>query len=397
MENNKNVQDVLANNKQLSDVLEKESIKAQEAEWIEKEIIRQREIEDEIRQRLMEERRILDEKKRSIQDNIAKTEEIKRFNDEHREDIEETVYGLYGISHDKLDGMKAYKKAIFKGIAAFTIIISIALTVFCGYYHGVTEKITLIMFAFTTLEAALLPRDSERDRFMNWLCRVLYYLVLPVMLVLFVSYEMKLPLYALMLSYTLIVAFVVTLISVVSFFEYNPYAGCGKGLRDAGKELKRIKQSAEKNVRKNQKLRKKQEAKEEALQKRLDIKQEREEKRLEKKEQKERLLLEKKQAKEASKEVSKEVHKEVPSIIEAVIESPDDNEEKITKETTDEVAETEETKPEELTTETKEEVDNIVEVVTEEVKKPRRTRTTRAKKAKDSEESATLQMFSKMS
>lgn len=250
------------NDKRLTEILETESLRVQESEWVAEEIRRQREIEDEIRQRLLEEQRILDERKRSIDENLTRTGQVQRFNEEHKKQISTQVYGLYGVSEDKLDGRTNYKRGLFKGCAGMLLVLSIALTGVCGAMHSFDDNTTLLLAMLTVLQAALLPRYQKNSGLTDGVSQFLYMLMFPGMLTIFIANEVGYSNYDFVKEYVVIGAVVIAAFATISFFEIEPYKGLNKSIRAAKKDLKIISNDAEKNVRKNQKLRKKFEKKE---------------------------------------------------------------------------------------------------------------------------------------
>lgn len=240
-----------------------ENVRMQKAEWIKQETERRRKLEDDMLGQLMTEQRMLDELNSAIDANMKLTQESRRYHEEVKENIHNRVYAMHGISQDKLSGMKEYKNAYYKGIVFGMFLLSIFLVVICGFFHGITAQITLFMAFFTGIEGALLTRERDRGRVLDGLCKLLYVLLFPAMLVIFTCYELELSLYALLLPYFSIAGAMILVLGTVSFFVYTPYREDRKKVSEARSTLRELEKQAEKEVRKNRKLREKEEKKEE--------------------------------------------------------------------------------------------------------------------------------------
>ncbi len=94
-------------------VIPQESERIQRAEWIHEQVKLQREAEDEAWEKIMEEQKLLTERRRSIDADINSNRELKRYHEDCMEDITDQVYSLHGISVDKLEGIKEYRNALF--------------------------------------------------------------------------------------------------------------------------------------------------------------------------------------------------------------------------------------------------------------------------------------------
>ena len=92
-------------------VIPQESERIQRAEWIHEQVKLQREAEDEAWEKIMEEQKLLTERRRSIDADINSNRELKRYHEDCMEDITDQVYSLHGISVDKLEGIKEYKRS----------------------------------------------------------------------------------------------------------------------------------------------------------------------------------------------------------------------------------------------------------------------------------------------
>ena len=94
-------------------VIPQESERIQRAEWIHEQVKLQREAEDEAWEKIMEEQKLLTERRRSIDADINSNRELKRYHEDCMEDITDQVYSLHGISVDKLEGIKEYRNPSF--------------------------------------------------------------------------------------------------------------------------------------------------------------------------------------------------------------------------------------------------------------------------------------------
>lgn len=242
------------------ETVENESVRVQRAAWVEQQVAKQRAIEDEARERLFQEQKILDDRNRSIDAGMDHTRQMQRYNEDCMEDLNDQVYALHGLTRDKLQGMREYKNAYYQGCALALFLMSLLMVVVCAYLHGFDSQICLFMLAASGIEGALLTQEGKRGKLMNFFCRVFYFLLFPVMLVVFACFEMGLPQYQFLLPLFTGVGMVLLVLGTGSYFVYNPYRGERKKLREARGDLKEIEQIARKAVKRNQKRRKREEA-----------------------------------------------------------------------------------------------------------------------------------------
>ena len=113
---------------------------------------------------------------------------------------------------------------------------------------------------------ALLAQDKWRNKLVNILCKLLYLMVFPVMMVIFVCYELKYPEYDLFLPYFAMGIVVVLIIGTAAFFFYDPYKQDKKRVKNAKDYISEVEKIAKKQVKKNQKLRAKEEKKNQKIQ-----------------------------------------------------------------------------------------------------------------------------------
>lgn len=234
----------------------KESMRIQKTEYVRQQMKKRKEAEDALLLKLMEEQRVIDVLQEEIRENLEQTEESSKYNQELKENINAQIYALHGISKDKLEGMREYRRAYYRGCACGMFFLSAALIVLCGVLHGFQSEICLLMLSLTGMEGALLGREAQERRrlkVLDLLFRLFYLLIFPVMLVMFVCYELKYPEYGLLLPYMVMAAIGILLLAAISSFLYNPYRGAGKKARDARDHIEDIEKTARKEVRKNKK------------------------------------------------------------------------------------------------------------------------------------------------
>lgn len=237
----------------------KENLRIQKTAYIKQQLERKRAAEDARLERLLQEQEIIQGLRESIDDSMSQTEESRRYNQEFQKYVNMQIYESNGITEDKLTGMDEYKKALYRGSAAVLFFLSLVLIVLCGVLHGFQSNICLFMFAYTAMEGALLSQEKVRYPLLDFICRILYILTFPTMLVMFVCYELKYGEYDLFLPYVVVIGVLVTVLAVISYFLQDPYIQDKKKLRDAQNQIRNIERIAEKEVRKKQKIREKEE------------------------------------------------------------------------------------------------------------------------------------------
>lgn len=254
------------------DQINAESMRVQKSEWIKEQLKRQREAEDAILEQMIEEQKILDRLNGDINENLEYTRESRKFNEEFQRKINGQIYEMNGVTEDKLKGMREYKNAYYQGCAFSLFLLSVVMIVLCGVLHGFESQICLFMIACTGVEGALLAQDRWRNKFVNVLCKLLYLLIFPVMMVIFVCYELKYPEYELFLPYFAMGIVVVLIIATAAFFLYDPYKKDKKQVRNAKDDIAEVEKAARKQVKRNQKLRAKEEKKNQKIQQKEDEK-----------------------------------------------------------------------------------------------------------------------------
>ena len=267
-------------------VIPQESERIQRAEWIHEQVKLQREAEDEAWEKIMEEQKLLTERRRSIDADINSNRELKRYHEDCMEDITDQVYSLHGISVDKLEGIKEYRNALFRGEAFIVFCISVIMAAIVAYAYGPTSQLCLYVLMCVGAEGALLSQKRKN---------ILFFIPLILIAAEMAGYK----LYPQYLEYVTMageaLALLLMIIGTVGYFVHNPYRKDRKNIKAAKSDLKELHKVAKKSVKKNKKSRIKNEAK-------LAAKQAKRETKAAIKEQKRQNELAKKQAKYELKE-----------------------------------------------------------------------------------------------
>lgn len=248
--------------KQSEQEFHRENLRIRKTEWIQEQIQRQRQSEDALFLQMKQEQEVLDTLRDSMNQNMQTTREARKYNQEFQESMDAQVYAMYGISSDKLQGMREYRNAYYQGCAFSLFLLSVILSALCGVLHGLQSQICLFMVAFTAIEGALLTGEGKRGRVLNFCCKLLYLLMFPMMMVIFVCFELKYLEYDLLLPIFLIFGMAALLIGTASYFLHNPYRADRRVVEEAKDTIRDIEKTARKEVKKNRKTREKAERKE---------------------------------------------------------------------------------------------------------------------------------------
>lgn len=242
----------------------KESPRIQKTEYIRQQMLKRRAMEDALMEDLKQEQSVIDSFRDQINDGLIQTEELSRYNQEFSENMTEQIYLLHGISKDKLEGMQECKNAFRRGYSIVLFLLSTALVILCGALHGFNSEICLLMLAVTGIEGAMLAQDRSLDQYpvLRLINRILFPLLCPLMLTMFVCFELGFTPYDFLLPYIAMAGIVILFLSAVPYFIYDPYKGMGKHMRNARAEIKVVEKVAKKEVIKNQRIRVKEEKKE---------------------------------------------------------------------------------------------------------------------------------------
>lgn len=230
-----------------------ENLRVQKTAYIKQQLELQRAAEDALLERLQQEQKVIDGMRESIDDSMRQTEEIRKYNQEFQEHVNMQIYKSHGITNDKMMGMREYKDALYRGGAAVIFLLSLILTVLCGALYGFQSDVCILMLAYTAIEGALLSQEKKRIPVMDLVCRILYFLTFPAMVVMFVCYELEYEAYGLFLPYVVVLGAIVTVLGTISYFLHDPYRQDKKKLRDARNQIRKVEKLAEKEVKKNKK------------------------------------------------------------------------------------------------------------------------------------------------
>ena len=246
----------------------KESLQMQKASWIQNEITKRREREDELLQQIFMEQKMLQELDEDMDENMAHAREGRKYREDMKERVNDRVYEIHDLSADKREGMREYKYAYRRGYALAMFFFSLALCVFVGFLHGITSQICLMLMFFTGVQAAIFVHQKQCFFLWRLICDIFSAVVFPVMLVLFIGYELKYSFYDFLLPICLIIGLVLLALTTASYFLYDPYRSARRRVGDAKSMIRSIERSAKKQVKKSQK----QQAKDELRQNRLQQK-----------------------------------------------------------------------------------------------------------------------------
>lgn len=239
--------------------LMKENLRVKKTTYIKEQMERQRAAEDARLKQLLQEQEIIDSLRKSTDDSMWQTEETRKYSREFQEHLNMQIYKAHGITGDALTGMREYRNALHRGAAAVLFFLSLMLTVLCGVLHGFGSKVCLLMFAYTAVEGAL--AGKRQKPVLSAICKVLYILIFPSMMVMFVCYELGYNAYEIFLPYAVILGGFVTVLGTISYFLHDPYRLEKKRIQDARSQIRDIEKAAGKEIRKEQKVRKKEEKK----------------------------------------------------------------------------------------------------------------------------------------
>ena len=242
---------------------------------LEEEVKLQNELEQLRTRRIRKEQEYIEQMSKAVEDHLRNTKEEQRYNEEFERLIRKDVYQMHGISEDKLQGMTEYRYALYRGTAFGMFFLSLILTGICGYLHGFGSELCIFMAFYTAIEGTLLNNGKRQHAILDVLTRILYLLLFPAMLIVFVCYELGFTEYALIVPALTIAGVVLLLLGAVSYFLYDPYRLDRKNHKKANRYIRDIEKAAikeveleEKALAKQAKKQEKLELKEEARQKR---------------------------------------------------------------------------------------------------------------------------------
>lgn len=230
---------------------------------LKREAERQSELEEIRTKRIHKEQEYIDHMIVSVEANMKNSEEGRQYNEEFERKIREQVYKMHGISEDKRNGMERYRAAYYQGAAFALFFLSVLLVVLCGILHGFASEVCLFMAFFTAIEGTLLTNGKKCVALFDTVIRILYLLLFPAMMVIFVCYELGFKEYGLLCPIFTAAGLIILCIGSISYFVYDPYRQDRKDRRRAENYLRDMERAAQKDVELREKalakLRKKQE------------------------------------------------------------------------------------------------------------------------------------------
>ena len=264
--------------KNISEEQKLENLRIRKTQWVQDQIQRQREAEDALFVQMKQEQEVLDALRDTINQNMECSREARKYNQEFQESMDAQVFAMYGITQDKLQGMREYKNAYYRGCAFSLFLLSVILVVLCGVLHGFHSEICLFMTAFTGIQGTLLAQDERRSKILNYGCKILYLFMFPLMMVIFVCYELKYPEYDLLLPIFTIFGMVVLVLGTLAYFLHNPYRGDSRMVQAAKDTIRDIEKTARREIKKNRKTREKSEKKDRRKKQRTETREKRKQK-----------------------------------------------------------------------------------------------------------------------
>ena len=95
------------------------------------------------------------------------------------------------------------------------------------------------MAFYTAIEGTLLSNGRKQAAFFEVLIKILYLLLYPVMLTVFVCYELKFKEYDMLVPIFVIAGVVVLMLGAISYFAYDPYRVDKRNRKKAKKKWRR--------------------------------------------------------------------------------------------------------------------------------------------------------------
>ena len=250
---------------------------------LEEEVRRQNELEQLRARRIRKEQEYIEQMSKAVEDHLRNTREEQRYNEEFERLIRKDVYQMHGISEDKLQGMTEYRNAWYQGTAFGMFFLSLILTGICGYLHGFGSELCIFMAFYTAIEGTLLTNGKKQHTIWEVMTKILYLLLFPAMLMVFVCYELEFTEYGLIVPVLTIAGVVILVLGAVSYFLYDPYRQDRKNHKKANRYIRDIEKAAVKEVELEEKALAKQARKQEKLELKEEARQERAAKRRERK------------------------------------------------------------------------------------------------------------------
>ena len=250
---------------------------------LEEEVRRQNELEQLRTRRIRKEQEYIEQMSKAVEDHLRNTREEQRYNEEFERLIRKDVYQMHGISEDKLQGMTEYRKAWYQGTAFGMFFLSLILTGICGYLHGFGSELCIFMAFYTAIEGTLLTNGKRQHALLDAITRILYLLLFPAMLIVFVCFELDFTEYGMIVPALTMAGVIILVLGAVSYFLYDPYRLDRKNHKKADRYIRDIEKAAVKEVELEEKALAKQAKKQERLALKEEARQERAAKRRERK------------------------------------------------------------------------------------------------------------------
>lgn len=251
---------------------------------LEEEAKRQNELEQLRSKRIRQQQEYINQMIDSVEANLKNTKEEQKLNEEFERHIRTEVYRMHGISEDKLQGMEERRNAWYQGAAFALFFLSLILVAVCGVLHGFGSELCIFMAFYTAIEGTLLSNGRKQAAFFEVLIKVLYLLLYPMMLTVFVCYELKFKEYDVLVPIFVITGVVVLMLGAVSYFAYDPYRVDKRNRKKANSYIKEMEKAALKEVRLKEKALEKLQRKNEKKAQREKARKEKEEERRKKRE-----------------------------------------------------------------------------------------------------------------
>ena len=257
---------------------------------LEEEVRRRNELEQLRARRIRKEQEYIEQMSKAVEDHLRNTREEQKYNEEFERLIRNDVYRMHGISEDKLQGMTEYRNAWYQGTAFGMFFLSLVLTAICGFLHGFGSELCVFMAFYTAIEGTLLTNGKKQHALLDVVTRILYLLLFPIMLVVFVCFELGFTEYTRIVPVLTIAGVILLILGAVSYFLYDPYRIDRKNHKKADRYIRDIEKAAAKEVQLEEKALAKQIKKQEKLDLKEEARQERAAKRRERKKRKDEII-----------------------------------------------------------------------------------------------------------
>lgn len=247
---------------------------------LQEEVKRQSELEQMRSKRIRQQQEYIDKMLQSVEEDLKNTKEEQKMNEDFEAYIRTEIFRMHGINEDKLQGMAERKTAWYQGAAFSLFFLSLTLIILCGALHGFGSELCMFMAFYTAIEGTLLSSGKKQLPLLDGAIKILYLLLFPVMMVVFICYELGFEEYRWLVPLFVVAGVAVLMLGAVSYFLYDPYREDRKSKKKALVYMKDMEKTAQKEVQlKEKKL--------EKLEKKRQKEAQREAKKAEKEQQKE--------------------------------------------------------------------------------------------------------------